>query len=157
MTILDNVIEAPVTVLGKNHDQMREIGRSWLAKVGIADKADAGPAMLSGGQQQRAAIARALAMEPDVILLDEPTSALDPELEAEVVEVILQLARDGRTMIMVTHDMQLVRDISDHVIFLHEGQIEEQGASAQLFDVPKSQRLKQFLRSSVTIDNKSAR
>ena len=96
-------------------------------------------------------------MEPDVILLDEPTSALDPELEAEVVEVILQLARDGRTMIMVTHDMQLVRDISDQVIFLHEGQIEEQGASAQLFDAPKSPRLKQFLRSSITIDNKSAR
>jgi len=96
-------------------------------------------------------------MEPDVILLDEPTSALDPELEAEVVEVILQLARDGRTMIMVTHDMQLVRDISDHVIFLHEGQIEEQGISAQIFDAPKSARLKQFLRSSVTIDNKSAR
>jgi polar amino acid transport system ATP-binding protein len=157
MTILDNVIEAPVTVLGKNRDQMREIGRSLLAKVGIEDKADAWPAMLSGGQQQRAAIARALAMEPDVILLDEPTSALDPELEAEVVEVILQLARDGRTMIMVTHDMQLVRDISDQVIFLHEGQIEEQGASAQLFDAPKSPRLKQFLRSSITIDNKSAR
>ena len=157
MTILDNVIEAPVTVLGKNRDQMREIGRSLLAKVGIEDKADAWPAMLSGGQQQRAAIARALAMEPDVILLDEPTSALDPELEAEVVEVILQLARDGRTMIMVTHDMQLVRDISDQVIFLHEGQIEEQGASAQLFDAPKSPRLKQFLRSSITIDKKSAR
>ena len=157
MTILDNVIEAPVTVLGKNRDQMREIGRSLLAKVGIEDKADAWPAMLSGGQQQRASIARALAMEPDVILLDEPTSALDPELEAEVVEVILQLARDGRTMIMVTHDMQLVRDISDQVIFLHEGQIEEQGASAQLFDAPKSPRLKQFLRSSITIDNKSAR
>ncbi|NCW31074.1 MAG: amino acid ABC transporter ATP-binding protein [Alphaproteobacteria bacterium] len=157
MTILDNVIEAPVTVLGKNRNDMREIGRELLAKVGIADKADAWPAMLSGGQQQRAAIARALAMNPEVILFDEPTSALDPELEAEVVEVVLQLARDGRTMIMVTHDMQLVRDISDHVIFLHEGLVEEEGNAADMFTAPKSSRLSQFLRSAVTIDNKSAR
>jgi polar amino acid transport system ATP-binding protein len=157
MTVLDNVIEAPVTVLGKDRRDMQDIGRALLAKVGIADKADAWPAMLSGGQQQRAAIARALAMEPEVILLDEPTSALDPELEAEVVEVILQLARDGRTMIMVTHDMQLVRDISDHVIFLHEGVIEEEGNPKDIFDSPKSPRLTQFLRSAVTIDHKSAR
>jgi len=157
MTILDNVIEAPVTVLGKNRNDMREVGRELLAKVGIADKADAWPAMLSGGQQQRAAIARALAMNPEVIMFDEPTSALDPELEAEVVEVILQLAHDGRTMIMVTHDMQLVRDISDHVIFLHEGLVEEEGNAVEMFATPKSSRLSQFLRSAVTIDNNSVR
>ena len=157
MTILENVVEAPITVLGKKRSEMLEIGRELLAKVGIADKADAWPAMLSGGQQQRAAIARALAMDPEVILLDEPTSALDPELEAEVVEVIMQLALDGRTMIIVTHDMQLARNISDHVIFLHEGLIEEQGPTAKLFDAPCSARLRQFLRSAVTIETKSAK
>ena len=148
MSILDNVVEAPVTVLGRDRAAMEEHGRNLLEKVGIGDKADAYPAQLSGGQQQRAAIARALAMEPDVLLFDEPTSALDPELEQEVVKVIRELATENRTMILVTHDMSLVRDTSSKVIFLHEGLIEEEGTCAEIFDAPKSARLRQFLSAS---------
>ena len=117
----------------------------YLEKVGIGDKADAWPAMLSGGQQQRAAIARALCMEPRALLFDEPTSALDPELEQEVIKVIKALADEGRTMILVTHDMKLAADVSDHVIFLHQGKIEEQGAPASLFTNPQTERLRGFL------------
>lgn len=145
MTILDNVIEAPVTVLGRPRDEMRSIGLELLSKVGIADKADAWPSQLSGGQQQRAAIARALAMQPMAMLFDEPTSALDPELEQEVVRVIKALAEEGRTMLLVTHDMRLARDLSNHVIFLHQGKIEEQGAPDDILVNPKSERLQQFL------------
>ena len=148
MTILDNVIEAPVTVLGRNREDMRGRGRELLAKVGIEEKADAYPAQLSGGQQQRAAIARALAMEPDVLLFDEPTSALDPELEQEVVKVIRELAAEHRTMILVTHDMDLARDTSTRVMFLHEGMVEEEGTCPKVFDAPKSKRLQQFLAAS---------
>ncbi len=148
LSILDNVIEAPVTVLGKDRQQMRKVGYDLLDKVGIADKADVWPAQLSGGQQQRAAIARALAMEPDALLFDEPTSALDPELEQEVVKVIKDLASEGRTMLLVTHDMQLARDLSDNVLFLHKGIVEEEGSPDVLFDSPKSTRLKQFLSAA---------
>jgi polar amino acid transport system ATP-binding protein len=145
MTILQNVIEAPVTVLGRDKDEMEAIGKDLLTKVGIGEKCDMFPAQLSGGQQQRAAIARALAMEPRAMLFDEPTSALDPELEAEVVKVIKDLAAEGRTMIIVTHDMKLARDVSNHVVFLHQGMIEEEGEPSKLFGKPKSKRLKQFL------------
>jgi len=145
MTILQNVMEAPVTVLGRDRAEVEERARHYLAKVGIADKADAWPAMLSGGQQQRAAIARALCMEPEALLFDEPTSALDPELEQEVVKVIKDLAAEGRTMILVTHDMRLAADVSDRVVFLHQGLIAEEGPPSDIFGAPKTQRLQQFL------------
>lgn len=145
MTILDNVMEAPLTVLKQDRADVEARGRRLLAKVGIGDKCDAYPAQLSGGQQQRAAIARALAMDPKALLFDEPTSALDPELEQEVIKVIKDLANEGRTMIIVTHDMALARDVSDHVIFLHQGLIEEEGTPCAVFDTPKSARLQQFL------------
>ncbi|WP_322868021.1 ABC transporter ATP-binding protein [Aquicoccus sp. G2-2] len=149
LTILQNVMEAPVTVLGRDKAEAETTARRYLDKVGIGDKCDAWPAQLSGGQQQRAAIARALAMEPQALLFDEPTSALDPELEQEVVRVIKDLATEGRTMMIVTHDMKLAADVSDHVIFLHEGRIEEEGAPDTLFRQPKSTRLQGFLSSTV--------
>ncbi|WP_439141440.1 ABC transporter ATP-binding protein [Pseudooctadecabacter sp.] len=142
MTILQNVMEAPVTVLKRDRAEVEASARRYLDKVGIGDKCDAYPAMLSGGQQQRAAIARALCMEPKALLFDEPTSALDPELEQEVVRVIKDLAAEGRTMLVVTHDMKMAHDISHHVVFLHQGLIEEQGPPAQLFGAPKSDRLR---------------
>ena len=145
MTILENVMEAPVTVLGRAKSEVETSARKYLDKVGIGDKCDVYPAQLSGGQQQRAAIARALCMEPRALLFDEPTSALDPELEQEVIRVIKDLAAEGRTMLIVTHDMNLARDVSDHVVFLHQGLIEEEGAPDQVFGAPKSERLQQFL------------
>jgi len=151
MTILGNVMEAPVTVLGRDRKEVEEKARHYLAKVGIGDKADAWPAQLSGGQQQRAAIARALCMEPRALLFDEPTSALDPELEQEVVKVIKDLANEGRTMILVTHDMAMARDTSDHVVFLHQGRILEEGPPEAVFGAPKSERLQQFLSHSAGI------
>ncbi|EAQ01886.1 ABC basic amino acid transporter, ATPase subunit [Pseudooceanicola batsensis HTCC2597] len=150
MTILQNVMEAPVTVLGRDRAEVEEKARGYLAKVGIGDKADAWPAQLSGGQQQRAAIARALCMEPEALLFDEPTSALDPELEQEVVKVIKDLAAEGRTMLLVTHDMRLAADVSDEVVFLHRGLIEEQGAPDALFGSPGSERLRQFLSATTS-------
>ena len=150
MTILQNVSEAPVTVLGEDPAQVEDRARGLLAKVGIGDKCDAYPSQLSGGQQQRAAIARALAMQPKALLFDEPTSALDPELEQEVVKVIKDLAREGRTMIIVTHDMRLAADVSDHVVFLHEGKIEEEGPPEAVFGAPSSERLRGFLSATVS-------
>ena len=150
MTILQNVMEAPLTVLKRDKAEVEASARRYLDKVGIGDKCDAYPAMLSGGQQQRAAIARALCMEPKALLFDEPTSALDPELEQEVVKVIKDLAAEGRTMIIVTHDMRLAADVSDHVVFLHQGKIEEQGAPAELFGNPKTERLQGFLSATVS-------
>ncbi|MGC6517585.1 MAG: ABC transporter ATP-binding protein [Candidatus Puniceispirillaceae bacterium] len=150
LTILQNVTEAPVSVLGQDRKQAEEQALHWLEKVGIADKAEAFPSQLSGGQQQRAAIARALAMSPRALLFDEPTSALDPELEQEVVKVIKQLAGEGRTMILVTHDMNLAKDVSDKVVFLHQGIIEEEGTPEAIFQKPKSKRLKQFLSATVS-------
>ncbi len=149
MSILQNVIEAPITVLGHGREEMETRGRQLLDKVGIGEKADAYPAQLSGGQQQRAAIARALCMEPKALLFDEPTSALDPELEQEVVKVIKSLAAEGRTMILVTHDMRLAGDVSDHVVFLHQGRIEEEGPPSEVLKSPKTKRLQQFLSASV--------
>ncbi|WP_347832801.1 ATP-binding cassette domain-containing protein [uncultured Planktomarina sp.] len=145
MTILQNVMEAPVTVLKQDRAEVETRARALLQKVGIDEKCDIYPAQLSGGQQQRAAIARALAMEPQALLFDEPTSALDPELEQEVIRVIKDLASEGRTMLIATHDMAMARDVADHVIFLHQGLIEEQGPPDALFSAPKSQRLQQFL------------
>ncbi len=148
MTILQNVMEAPLTVLGRDRDEVEQAARGYLEKVGIGDKCDAWPAQLSGGQQQRAAIARALCMEPRALLFDEPTSALDPELEQEVVRVIRALAEEGRTMIIVTHDMRMAGDVSDHVVFLHQGRIEEEGAPADILRRPGTERLQQFLSAT---------
>ena len=148
LTILQNVMEAPITVLGRPRDEVEVSARKYLDKVGIGDKADVWPAQLSGGQQQRAAIARALCMEPEALLFDEPTSALDPELEQEVVKVIRDLAAEGRTMLIVTHDMKLASDVSNHVVFLHQGKIEEEGPPETLFGAPKSERLRGFLSAT---------
>ncbi len=148
MTILQNVMEAPVTVLREPRAEVEPRARALLEKVGIADKADVYPAQLSGGQQQRAAIARALCMQPRALLFDEPTSALDPELEQEVVRVIKALAAEGRTMILVTHDMRLVADLSDHVVFLHEGRIIEEGPPGDILAAPRTERLRGFLNAS---------
>ena len=148
MTVLENVMEAPVTVLNQFKPDVESRSRDLLAQVGIGDKCDVYPAQLSGGQQQRAAIARALAMNPKALLFDEPTSALDPELEQEVVKVIRDLAKEGRTMLIVTHDMRLAADVSDHVSFLHQGRIEEEGPPEVLFGAPKSPRLKQILSAT---------
>lgn len=149
MTVLKNVIEAPVTVLKRERGEAIDEAMALLEKVGIADKAHSYPAQLSGGQQQRAAIARALAMRPKAMLFDEPTSALDPELEQEVVKVIRQLAGEGRTMILVTHDMKLARDVSNHVVFLNQGIIEEEGSPETVFGNPRTERLQKFLHASV--------
>ncbi|RMC40621.1 ABC transporter ATP-binding protein [Paracoccus siganidrum] len=149
LSILQNVMEAPLTVLGQPRAEVETRARALLAKVGIGDKCDAWPAQLSGGQQQRAAIARALCMQPKALLFDEPTSALDPELQQEVVRVIKDLAGEHRTMIIVTHDMRLAADVSDHVVFLHQGVIAEEGPPAQLFGAPQTERLRQFLSATM--------
>jgi ABC-type histidine transport system ATPase subunit len=148
MTVLDNVTEAPIHVLGRPRREVRERAGELLAKVGIADKAGSYPAQLSGGQQQRAAIARALAVEPEVILFDEPTSALDPELVGEVLRVIRALAEEGRTMIIVTHEMRFAREVSSHAMFLHQGLVEEEGPPEKVFDAPASERCRQFLSTN---------
>jgi len=146
-TILENLTEVPVHVLGVPRAEAAARAMALLARVGLAEKAGAYPAFLSGGQQQRAAIARALAIEPRAMLFDEPTSALDPELVGEVLNVIRDLAAEGRTMILVTHEMNFAREVASHVIYLHNGVIEEQGPPAALFGAPRSDRLKKFLKS----------
>ena len=145
MTVLENVIEAPIHVLKLPRAEAIARGEALLAKVGISDKRSYYPSHLSGGQQQRAAIARALAMQPKVMLFDEPTSALDPELVGEVLRVMRQLAVEGTTMIVVTHEMSFAREVASHVVFLHQGRIEEEGAPADVFGNPKSDRCRQFL------------
>jgi len=146
LNAIENVTEAPVQVLGLSRSAAIERARQHLAKVGLSREIEPMyPAHLSGGQQQRVAIARALAMEPEVILFDEPTSALDPELVTEVLRVMQNLAAEGRTMVVVTHEMSFARNISSHVIFLHHGKIEEEGPPEEIFERPKSERLKQFL------------
>lgn len=145
MTVLANVMEAPLLVQKRDRAEVRAEALEMLKKVGIGDKADAYPAQLSGGQQQRAAIARALCINPRVMLFDEPTSALDPELEVEVLRVIKLLADEGRTMILVTHDMDFARTVGDRAIFLHQGKIEEEGTVDEVFGATKSPRLRQFL------------
>lgn len=147
MTVLQNVIEVPVHVLGMKRDEAVEIAETLLRRVGLHEKQDVYPAFLSGGQQQRAAIARALAVQPLALLFDEPTSALDPELVGEVLSVIGDLAKENRTMVLVTHEMKFARNVASHVIFLHNGIIEEQGPPDQVFGDPKSERLKQFISS----------
>ncbi len=147
MTVLQNVMEGPIQVLRQPKAAVRDRAMDYLAKVGIAEKHGAYPATLSGGQQQRVAIARALAMEPRVLLFDEPTSALDPELVGEVLRVIRTLAEEGRTMIVVTHEMGFAREVSSRALFLHEGRVEEDGAPADLFGNPRSERCRAFLAS----------
>ncbi|WP_321279780.1 ABC transporter ATP-binding protein [uncultured Vibrio sp.] len=147
LTVLENVIEAPVHVLGVPKAQAIENAEVLLKKVGLYERKDYYPGHLSGGQQQRAAIARALAVDPEVMLFDEPTSALDPELVGEVLGVMRDLAEEGRTMLVVTHEMAFARDVSNHVMFLHQGLVEEQGDPAKLFTNPDSPRLQQFISS----------
>ncbi|MCP5084355.1 MAG: ABC transporter ATP-binding protein [Alphaproteobacteria bacterium] len=147
LTVLQNVIEAPVHVLKVPKKQALERAERILNRVGLWDKRDQYPAFLSGGQQQRAAIARALAMEPRVMLFDEPTSALDPELVGEVLKVIQGLAEEGRTMILVTHEMKFARDVSSHVMFLHQGKVEEEGPPKNVFENPSSERCRAFVQS----------
>jgi ABC-type histidine transport system ATPase subunit len=147
MTVLENLIEAPVHVLKKPRADAVARAEALLAKVGIADKRNHYPAHLSGGQQQRAAIARALAMEPQVMLFDEPTSALDPELVGEVLRVMRDLAEEGRTMLIVTHEIGFAREVSSRTVFLHQGRIEEEGPPREVFGNPRSERLRQFLAS----------
>jgi len=149
MTALQNVMEAPVHALGLSKTEALERATRYLQRVGVYHRKDAYPAHLSGGEQQRVAIARALAMEPKVMLFDEPTSALDPELVGEVLRVMRSVAEDGRTMIVVTHEMGFAREVSNHVVFLHQGQIEEQGKPDDVLTDPRSDRLRAFLSSSL--------
>ena len=145
LTALGNVIEAPIHVKKQPRKQAQERGKELLAKVGLADKLDVHPPRLSGGQQQRVAIARALAMEPKLMLFDEPTSALDPELVGEVLDVMKTLAREGITMIVVTHEMGFAREVADRVVFIDEGRVLEQGTPDAMFSQPKEQRTQEFL------------
>ncbi len=145
LSALDNVIEAPMRVLGLPRAEAVARAEMLLQRVGVLHRKALYPSQLSGGEQQRVAIARALAMEPEVMLFDEPTSALDPELVGEVLRVMRDLAAEGRTMIVVTHEMGFAREVSNHVVFLHQGRIEEQGVPAQVLVEPKSERLRQFL------------
>lgn len=148
MTVLQNIIEAPMHVLGLSKAEATERAEALLERVGMADRRDHYPNWISGGQQQRAAIARALAMEPEVLLFDEPTSALDPELVGDVLEVMASLAAEGRTMLVVTHEMGFCREVSNRVVFLHQGQIEEDAHPSQFFTQPKSERVKAFLKNN---------
>lgn len=145
MTILQNMCIAPVQVKGISQEDAEKKAMELLARVGLADRADAYPIQLSGGQKQRVAIVRALAMEPDVMLFDEPTSALDPEMVGEVLDVMKQLARDGMTMVVVTHEMGFAREVGNRVVFMDEGRIVEQGTPEDIFQHPQSARLQDFL------------
>ena len=146
MTVLQNIVAAPIRVRGIARSKAEQRARDLLAMVGLSDKSDAYPARLSGGQQQRVAIARALAMDPKIMLFDEVTSALDPELVGEVLAAMQQLARDGMTMIVVTHEMSFARDVADRVVFMDGGVIVEQGAPEQIFANPSTERVRQFLK-----------
>ena len=148
MSVIDNVMEAPLHVQKRDKAEVREEAMQMLAKVGIREKAASYPAQLSGGQQQRAAIARALCINPKMMLFDEPTSALDPELATEVLRVIKLLADEHRTMLLVTHDMNFARSIADRVIFLHQGVVEEDGSADEVFGNARSDRLRQFLSAA---------
>ncbi|MFE6665394.1 amino acid ABC transporter ATP-binding protein [Streptomyces sp. NPDC057697] len=145
LTVVENIIEAPVAALGRPKKEALATAEALLARVGLADKADAYPGQLSGGQQQRVAIARALALEPKLLLFDEPTSALDPELVGEVLDVIKDLARRGTTMIVVTHEIGFAREVADTVVFMDEGRIVEQGAPGDVLDRPQHERTRAFL------------
>lgn len=145
MTVLDNCMVGQIKVLKKNKEEARKNALSYLEKVGMAPYINAKPRQLSGGQKQRVAIARALAMEPDILLFDEPTSALDPQMVGEVLEVMRTLAQEGLTMIIVTHEMAFARDVSNHVVFMSDGVIEEEGTPAAIFGEPKRAKTKEFL------------
>lgn len=147
MTVLQNVMLGPVDVLGVSKDEARERAMDLLGRVGVAEQADKVPAQLSGGQQQRVAIARSLAMQPKAMLFDEPTSALDPEMINEVLEVMVRLAQQGMTMIVITHEMNFARRVADRVVFMADGQIVETGTPDEFFDHPKTQRAQDFLNS----------
>lgn len=147
MTVLDNILEAPRIVKGMKTDEIMPTAKELLEKVGLWDKRNEYPSRLSGGQQQRVAIARALAMKPDIMLFDEPTSALDPELTGEVLRTIKQLADADMTMIIVTHEMAFAKEVSDRVIFMADGIIQEEGTPQQIFEHPKSERTQSFLKS----------
>ena len=149
MTVLQNIIEVPVNVLGISKDEAVARARKYLQLVGLEGKEDSYPNHMSGGQQQRVAIARALAVEPEVMLFDEPTSALDPELVGEVLRVMQLLAQEGRTMVVVTHEMGFAREVSNHVVFLHKGLIEEQGDPREVLSNPRSERLAKFLSGNL--------
>ena len=149
MTALENVIEAPVHVLGLTHAAAIERAEAYLERVGVSHRKHAYPAHLSGGEQQRVAIARALAMEPMVMLFDEPTSALDPELVGEVLRVLRSVASEGRTMIVVTHEMSFAREVASHLVFLHQGQLEEEGPPREVLARPRSERLQAFLANTL--------
>ena len=147
MTVLENIVEAPIHVKGLSRADAVSKAEGLLAKVGMQEKRDMKPSQLSGGQQQRVAIARALAMDPELMLFDEPTSALDPELVSEVLGVLKDLAADGMTMVVVTHEMGFAREVADRVVFMDEGRILESGTAEQVIDHPRSERLKGFLAS----------
>ncbi|CAI8961686.1 lysine/arginine/ornithine ABC transporter/histidine ABC transporter, ATP binding subunit [Pseudomonas sp. IT-P44] len=149
MSALENVMEAPVHVQGLGKKEAREKAEHYLNKVGVAHRMNAWPAHMSGGEQQRVAIARALAMEPEVMLFDEPTSALDPELVGEVLKVMQDLAQEGRTMVVVTHEMGFAREVSNQLVFLHKGLVEERGDPREVLVKPQSERLQQFLAGSL--------
>ncbi|QAX82201.1 ABC transporter ATP-binding protein [Candidatus Pseudomonas adelgestsugas] len=149
MTALENVMEAPVYVLGMSKKDTREKAEHYLAEVGVGHRKNAFPGHMSGGEQQRVAIARALAMEPEVMLFDEPTSALDPELVGEVLKVMQDLAQEGRTMLVVTHEMGFAREVSNQLVFLHKGIVEERGNPREVLRNPQSKRLQQFLSGSL--------
>lgn len=144
-TVVENITEAPIHVLGQPREQAVRRAQQLLERVGLAHRREVYPAQLSGGEQQRVAIARALAMDPDVMLFDEPTSALDPELVGEVLAVMRELAREGRTMLVVTHEMGFAREVANQVLFLHQGRVEEQGDPREVLVRPRSERLRQFL------------
>ena len=144
-TAIENVMEGPIVIQGSKRDEARQLAEDLLIKVGLGDRCDHYPAQLSGGQQQRVAIARSLALNPLVMLFDEPTSALDPELVREVLQVIKELAQEGMTMVIVTHEMNFAKDVADRVIFMDEGLIVEQGTSEEIFLMPKEERTKKFL------------
>ncbi|MDI9348976.1 MAG: amino acid ABC transporter ATP-binding protein [Candidatus Symbiobacter sp.] len=146
MTAIENVIEGPIQVLGLTRKIALERANQLMARVGLSDRADYYPSQLSGGQQQRVAIARTLAMEPKILLFDEPTSALDPELVGEVLKVMQELAKEGRTMLVVTHEMGFAREVSDNIIFLHQGQIGEQGSPDQIFMHPETESCQKFVQ-----------
>ena len=145
LSIMDNITLAPIKLLKKSKEEAQENAMKLLARVGLPDKADAFPGQLSGGQKQRIAIARSLAMNPDVMLFDEPTSALDPEMVGEVLDLMKELAEDGMTMVVVTHEMGFAKEVANRVLFMDEGIILEQGSPTEIFTAPKSPRLKDFL------------
>ena len=149
MTVLENVTAGQIHVLGRSKAEAVEKAEAMLAKVGVADKRGHYPSQLSGGQQQRVAIARALAMDPEVMLFDEPTSALDPELVNEVLRVMRSLAEEGRTMLVVTHEIGFAREAANKVMFLHQGLVEDQGEPRALLASPNSERFRQFLSGSL--------